>query len=79
VAEFWNPTGPQPHAQVLTSLPQERGPAAMFAVLMILGITTIAGALRSDTRGAAAGAAAVREAQPPAAVIRSSSPTRRVR
>jgi len=51
----------------------------MFAVLMILGITTIAGALRSDTRGAAAGAAAVREAQPPAAVIRSSSPTRRVR
>jgi hypothetical protein len=47
VAEFWNPTGPQPHAQVLTSLPQERGPAAMFAVVMILGITTIAGALRS--------------------------------
>ena len=27
------------------------GPAAMFAVLMTLGITTIAGALRSDTRG----------------------------
>ena len=28
-----------------------RGPAAMFAVLMILAITTIAGALRSDIRG----------------------------
>ena len=26
-------------------------PAAMFAVLMILAITTIAGALRSDIRG----------------------------
>lgn len=28
-----------------------RGPAAMFAVLMILAITTIVGALRSDIRG----------------------------
>jgi hypothetical protein len=27
------------------------GPAAMFAVLMILAITTIAGALRSDIDG----------------------------
>jgi hypothetical protein len=28
-----------------------RDPAAMFAVLMILAITTIAGALRSDIHG----------------------------
>ena len=80
MAEFWNPTGPQPHAQVLTSLPQERGPAAMFAVLVILGITTIVGALRSDIRRWQRSAPPPRgEAQLPAAVIRSSSPTRRVR
>lgn len=56
-----------------------RGPAAMFAVLMILAITTIAGALRSDIRGGSGRRRHRGVAQPSAAVIRSSSPTRRVR
>jgi hypothetical protein len=56
-----------------------RGPAAMFAVLMILAITTIVGALRSDIRGGSGRRRHRGVAQPSAAVIRSSSSTRRVR
>ena len=55
------------------------GPAAVFAVLMILAITTIAGALRPDIHGGSGRRWRRGRVQPPAAVICSSSPARRVR